>query len=240
MALVAVVAAVSPAFAAPDANEVVRKAIESHGGADALNKYLACVVKSKGTIKTGDFESKFVATNRYQLPDRGKNVIELESEAGSFAFTQVIDGDKVESYLNGKKQTLTDEQAAETRQALYLQELFRLTPLLQPGSYTLKLLEKSPKVGDEATTGVSVAAKGRRDVTLLFSQKSGLLVGVEQKTADEKGKEITRVQTLSEHKKFDGVVRPAKMAITLNGKPFTNSTLDYTHFEKLPASELTK
>jgi len=228
----------STGLTAPDdPKTVIQKAIEAHGGSDVIDKYPAGVIKSKGKITSTDVEVKFNATNRYQLPNLGKNEIEMESTSGEFRSVQLFKGDKVEMFFNNVKQELTDEQASELRQSMYLQELYQLTPLLKGTDWTLKVLDDAPKVGGEETVGISVTKKGRKEVKLFFSKASGLMVQLERKTRNPMDKEATVVQTMSGHKKFDGIVRPTKITTTADGKPFMNVDLDYKHFDQIPASE---
>jgi hypothetical protein len=153
---------------------VVLRAVKAQGGADALAKFQAGVVRYKGTFHLGDDLVSFDGVRTFQLPDRRRIETVSESRGRPFRYVETFDGDKGYVVLSGEVQSMAREQLAETREQLNEAAVASLTPLLGKG-YALTLLGAA-KVGDREAVGVRVSRKGRGDVDLFFDKKDGLLL----------------------------------------------------------------
>jgi len=95
LALALVVA--GSAAADEKAEAVVKKAIEAHGGADALNKYKAGKFKLKGEVSVMGMDFEFTGTVSYMTPDRYKLEVNAEIMGMKLVINQVVKGDSVKS-----------------------------------------------------------------------------------------------------------------------------------------------
>ncbi len=219
-AAVALVLAQAPAQESAEA--VVKKAIEAHGGADALKKFTAGEAKFKGEMTVFGMDLEFTARLVYQLPDKFRMEIDTEAGGQKLAIVQVVNGDKVKNTLNGTAAPLGEAEQKELKQASMMQEISQLAPLVDSKKYTIKL----EKPTDDANV-VLVTAKNLNDTKLFFDKKTGLLTRTERKgLAPSMGEptEVTEVTTLSDYKKVNGIMQPTKMEVTHDGKKFMTMT----------------
>jgi hypothetical protein len=232
-------AVVAPAGRAQDdAKAVIEKAIKAHGGAEALDKYKAGRIKSKGVVTVAGMEITVAGTSVFQLPNQSKSQLEMEVMGQKVPIVQLVNGDKVSLSVGGnKREELTDAQIAEAKNALYLQTVYQLTPLLKE-PFTLKALGES-KFQDKPVVGVQVSGKGQKDVKLYFDKESGLLVRLERMGLEAvEMKEVPTEQVFSDFKEFGGLKRPTKTVIFQDGKKFLESeVLEYQPLEKVDAKE---
>ncbi len=225
---VAVVALASvPAAAQDTAEAIVKKAIEAHGGADALNKYKAGSSKMKGEMNVFGMDLTFTGEMTYLLPDKYKMTIDADVAGQKLAIVQVANGKKYKQTINGMVIPLKDKERDELLQSAMLQEVSQLTPLLDPKRYTIKA-EKDAEVDGKAAAVVLVTAKDFKDTKLFFDKKSGLLVKMERKgLAPSMGdpEEVNEETFLSDYHKVEGVQQPTKTTVHHNGKKFMTMTM---------------
>jgi len=223
LASAAVVLALAPVSAQESAEAVVKKAIEAHGGADLLKKLVAGESKYKGEMTVFGMDLEFTARSVYQLP--GKFRMEIDTEAGGqkLAIVQIVNGTKTKNMLNGMATPLGEAEQKELRQAVMIQEITQLTPLLGDKTYTLK----PEKPTDDANV-VLVTAKDLNDTKLFFDKKTGLLNKIERKgLAPSMGEptEVTEETVMSDYKKVDGVMQPTKVVVNHDGKKFMSMSV---------------
>jgi hypothetical protein len=225
--LAAVAFAVVAAPAQDDVVAVVKKAIDAHGGAKALDQYPAGYYKMKGRLVQDKDEREFTGETTYQRPDKLRVTLELDSGGGKTTVLQVVNGKQAKQLVNDKPAPLTDAQKAELLLTLKLQEVTQFTPLLDPTRYVITA-EKPAKVGTEEAAVVLVTGKDFKDTRLFFSKATGLLVKTERKglaPGGADGKEVTEETLLSDYKKVDGVMSPMKMTVNHDGKKFMEMTV---------------
>lgn len=240
-AVFALVLAAVPAVAQDAAVATVKKAIDAHGGTAALNKSKTARAKTEGTMSLpgGVGEVKFISAAVYALPDKFK--LEMAAEVRGLKMTalQVVNGTavKVKTTMGGVEQTTDEKAVKETLQAVQLQEITTLTPLVVEGSkYTLKA---EPDADGKAV--VLVSGNGARDVKLYFDKTTGLLNKTVRKAlaTSEKGIiEVTEESTLSDFKKTGDALLPTKVVVLHDGKKFMDVTITETKFaDKIEPSE---
>ncbi|MGL4419403.1 MAG: hypothetical protein ACRCZF_01940, partial [Gemmataceae bacterium] len=137
--------------------------------------------------------------------------------------------------------TPDDKAKDETFQAVLLQEVTTLTPLVETKKYTLKA-EKDDTVDGKATAVVAVTGNGLRgEVKLFFDKANGQLLKTERKglASAEKGIiEVREESFLSEFKKTDNALLPTKVLVKHDGKKFMEVTvLETKFFDKLEAAD---
>ena len=220
--------AAAPAARADDAaNEVVKKAIAAHGGADVLNKYKAGTSKMKGDMTVLGMDLEFTGDLAYELPDKYKMTILTEIAGQKHTVVQVVNGSKIKNTLNGTALKVGDAEKVELAQAAAMQEIAQLTPLIGSTKYTIKA-EKDEEVNGKKADVVMVTAKDFKATKLYFDKESHLLVKTSRKgLAPGVGdsQEVIEDTFLSDFQKVEGMMTPMKMAVTHDGKKFMNVTV---------------
>jgi outer membrane lipoprotein-sorting protein len=227
---------------AADVKAVLDKAIAAHGGADNLTKYKAVSMHIKGKLHgvigdsvdvTGEIAS--------QLPDRLRFEMSLTVMGTDLKITQVVKGDKGWVAVNDMIMELTKEQMAEAREQMHVAGVTRLV-VLRDKAYKLSPLGDSKVEGKDAV-GLRVEHKDRRDVSLFFDKKTGLLLKSETRGKDPMAgdKEFTAETLYDDYKKVDGFPVAHKVTVKRDGKLFVESeSSDVKVAEKLDDSTFEK
>jgi hypothetical protein len=226
LGLAAAAVAVSP-LPAQDAAAVVKKAIEAHGGADALNKTRIARSKTKGTITSGDQNIEIISSAVYSLPDKFRTEMAAEVRGLKLTILQVVNGKQVKfkRVLGGTERPVEDKQKEEAAQAVLVQDATTLTPLVEGKKYTIKL-EKDADVEGKAAAVVLVTGNGLKDLLLFFDKETGRLVKSQRKALDASGTgEVNEESFLSDYKKVDGALLPMRMVVKQNGKKLMDVTV---------------
>ena len=209
-----------------DAKAVIAKAIEAHGGADALSKYNAGNTKVKGVLSLFGQDLEFTGDITYEMPDKYRMALNTEVSGQKISLVQIANGAKQKSTQNGMLLKIGDPEKAELTQAMKMQEIAQLTPLLT-AKYTIKA-DKADKVGDVDAAVVVVNAKDFKETRLYFDTKTGLLIKSTRQglhPAASGTKEALEETVMSDFKKFDGVMAPTKMVVTHDGSKFMTMTV---------------
>lgn len=229
-----------PGTAQDDAKGVIEKAIEAHGGAEALEKYPAGKVEGSGTIALLGSELDMTLESMYQLPSKMKNIIEVNFMGQTLRTVQIVNGDRAEMTVNGMEIPLDEPMLDELKQGVQLEEIYRLSPLLDAEQeYELSLLEKSPAIGGKETVGIQVTAgELKSPIELYFDKTSHLLLGVKRRGLGPDGAEADVLAELGNYEELNGVKRPMKMIVKTDDKAFLTIEVDkYTDLEEIPAKE---
>lgn len=237
LAVTALALGVVPARADDQAEAVVKKAIDAHGGADALKKALSGTSAVKGEMTVMGMDLTFTGKITTALPEKMRMDIAVDVMGQKVDVVQVVNGAKVKHTVNGSAAPLEDAQKDELRAGVAGREAATLVPLLDAKRYTLKA-EKDGAVGDAPAAVVVVNGQGLKDVKLYFDKKSGLLVKAERKgLAPGGGGEVESASVFSDFKKVDGVMTPTKHAVHHDGKPFMTMEVTETKYGPVPDSE---
>jgi hypothetical protein len=202
-----------------DARKLIEKAVEAHGGQEALDKFPATATTFKGTFH-GQGEG-IPITGVVSVQGADKQKIEMEVEAGGMKIPIVIvlAGDKGWNKFGKDVTEMDKDQVAEAKEQAYTGWIATLAPLKGKG-FTFSTIGEA-KVGDKVAVGVKVSQKGRRDVDLYFDKASGLLVRTEAQVKDDMtGQEVTEETVLSDYKAVKGVRHAMKFTVKRNGKLF--------------------
>lgn len=227
---------------AADVKAVLDKAIAAHGGADNLTKYKAVNMQIKGKLLgvIGD-SVDFTGDIASQLPDRLRFEMSLTVMGTDVKITQVVKGDKGWAAVNGMVMELSKEQMAEAKEQMYVSRVTRLVAL-RDKAYKLSPLGEAKVEGKDAV-GVRVEHKDRRDVSLYFDKKTGLLLKTETRGKDPMmgDKEFTAETFYDDYKKVDDLPVAHKVSIKRDGKPFLETeNSDVKLAEKLDDSTFDK
>src|SRR6478672_3139845 len=132
--LVVALSAAGLAAADDKAEATVKKGIEAHGGADALNKYKAGRFKMKGDMSLLGMDLEFTGDLAYSLPDRYRMEMTTEIMGMKMVIRQVVKGEAIKSTVNvGGMDVPTgggDAEKEELKLAAAMQDAEQLTPLL--------------------------------------------------------------------------------------------------------------
>jgi hypothetical protein len=232
--------AAAPAAAQDKAAEaVVRKAIDAHGGKDALAKHTTTKFTIKGTLRTGSIDNPFTGVVTTSAPGKYRMEMEATLDRQKYSATQVVNGEAVRSTrtLNALPlAALSDAEKEELVTATAVQEANLLTPLLDPKRFTLKAGPDEPVAGKPAATVVATLVEAKKDVKLFFDRDTGLLVKTSRKGLGpgEAGPiEVTQDAEMSDFKEFDGVKVATAVKVQHDGKPFmTIAVTAYARVEK--------
>lgn len=222
LAILAVVLVAGVVRAADDdaakAKAVVEKAVKAAG----WDKNGANVHKTwtdKGTLHLGGEKLEYTGEWWFSGPDKYRMQVKLNFGGTDVAVTAVTNGDKAWESDGNQTREVADEKLEYTRNQVYLQWVYTLTPLLTEKGFTLKPID-GVKVGGAETNGVEVTHKDRPAVKLYFDAKTGLLAKAEVKVKNEfEGwKETTDEITFSEWKAgADKKMYPVKSTVTRGG-----------------------
>ena len=250
MGVAAALVAAGIASADDKAEAVVKKGIDAHGGADALNKYRGGRFKMKGELHIQGMDLEITGNLAYSLPDRYRMEIDTEVMGIKVKINQTVKGDKVRSTVTANGMTMpapgSDEenQKDELKLAAAMQEAEQLTPLLDKKKYTIKAGDEVEVNGRKASVVVVTPANIKKEFKLFFDKDSGLIV----KTAHRglgpgdgnAAVEVLEETYVSDYKKVNGVQVPMKMEVKHDDKKFMALTLsDYELVEKIDDKEFT-
>jgi hypothetical protein len=208
------------------AEAVVRKAIDAHGGKDALAKHTTVKFTIKGTLRVGSTDNPFGAA--VTTGGAGKYRLEMEAtlEKQKYSVTQVVNGSAVKSgrTLNGLPlAALSDAEREELVTAAAVQEAGQLMPLLDPKRFTLKTAPDELVAGKSAAGVMATLVESKKDLKLLFDRETGLLVKTSRKGLGpgENGPvDVVQDAEMSGFKVFEGVKVATVVKVTHDGKPF--------------------
>jgi hypothetical protein len=244
LALALVVA--GSAAADEKAEAVVKKAIEAHGGADALNKYKAGKFKLKGEVSVMGMDFEFTGTVSYMTPDRYKLEVNAEIMGMKLVINQVVKGDSVKSSgtIGGMQIPMnSDAEKQELKMAAVLQEAEQLTPLLDATKFTIKSGDDDTVNGKKAAVLIVTPKAVDKELKLYFDKESGLVVKTAHKgvgAGDGAPTEVLEETYHTEYKKISGVQTATKLTVTHDGKKFmTMDVSDIELLEKIDDKEFT-
>jgi hypothetical protein len=198
--------------------EMIRKAVQAHGGQKALENYKAAAVKTKGTVHVmGGI--KFTTEDRFQLPDKYRTEIELDVNGMNIKIMQAFDGKQGWLQAGGNTLDLDDKMVSESKSLMYGARIIGLVDLLKDKNFQFSPLGEA-KVTDRPAVGVLVKLKGQRDVSLFFDKQNGMLVKSVMVVFDPMSQmEVTQEKIYSEYKAVEGRQVPYKIAILQDGNP---------------------
>jgi RNA polymerase sigma factor (sigma-70 family) len=239
----------------PKAIGIIERAIKSHGGADALNKYTGGWSKTTSKATAADSDILITSETTFQYPDKYRTAIRIDIKppangievkggpAGvqSSEIVQVFDGRKAKKTLNGAACELNEEEKAQLQSGFVLLNARRLTPLLDDRQYTLKAEQD---VGDEQV--VEVTANPLQIGRMPFSFFLGGKQGDDVKALDFPAKGVDAVRMFFD-KKTGLLAKISHRAIDPSADDRKESTIDMLFADykdvqgvKVPMKQLTR
>ena len=209
-----------------------------------MTKHKAAQMREKGKITLpGMAAADFTDESAYMLPDKFKQVFEMEIMGMKFVMNSLVVGDKVtvEGSVGGQKIDLGDETTEAFKDVPHILRVSQLVPLVKDKAFELSLISDD-KVDDKKVVGVRVSAKGQKDVSVFFDKDTGLMLKLEYRTKGPGGAEVTEARIVKEYAKDkDGVPYAKKSVVLHDGKTFMEAeTVEHKYLEKLDDAEFKK
>ena len=214
-----------------DAKAIVGKAVEAHGGAALLKKYAAATSKGSGIIKIDGKDIPATFEIAFEQPGKLRMTLGADFDAQKIVVVQIMNGDKFKGTTNGAADKIGDVEKGELKQAVVMQDLSMLYPLLGE-KYTLTK-DKDDKADGKDCFVVVATGKDLKPVRAYFDKGTGLLVKHIRKGMARSSKgfvEVNEEATLSDFRKVEGVSVGHKMVVTHDGKPFMTATMSEIKF----------
>ncbi len=232
--LIALLLINTPIFAQSDAKEIITRAMDAHGGKEALNKAQQYKRTSTGTIFFGQTQT-FTDELLVAFPNRIKLSIKLESKEN---ILMGLEGDMGWSIASGVPVDLSKEKVNELKEESFFLQTTNLTKLLEPTT-KLTILEES-KVAGKVMLGVKATLAGGPEVSLYFDKETYMLAKAERKSK-QAGADILKSVVYMEYQSFGAVKFASKETHLLGGNKFVeNKNIAYTVLEKVEASMFQK
>jgi hypothetical protein len=223
-AVLAVVAVAGAQPAGPAPADVIRKAIDAHGGLAVLKKYPAGTSKITGKVNINGTDFQFTGSLAFAVPGRVKLEMTVEAFGQKTALVQIVNGDKVKQLEAGTPSRLDPAMQAELKESAVIQEMSLLYPLLDTAKYSLTP-EAAVAVDGAPASVVLVRAKGLKDARLYFDQKTGLLAALRREGLDPQQKKVDELTAFSAYRPASGMMVPMRSRVTHDGKGFMDLTV---------------
>jgi hypothetical protein len=227
------------ASAQDDANKILDRAVQAHGGAAKLSQLKGQTSKARGKIEVqGGLE--FTQESAVQHPDKLKEVIHLSVNGMNVDVITVYNGKQ--GWLNVAGQTMPMEGTTleAVKDAIDTMALSRLAFM---GGKDLQVASLGEgKVNDKAVLGVKVSRKGHKDVNMYFDKGTGLLAKLEHRVKDPmSGQEVTEERIILDYQDVDGMKVAKKVTVNRDGmKHMEAEVLEVKLLDKLDDSQFGK
>ncbi len=213
-----------------DTKPILDKAIKAHGGMEKLQKLkkMSVVTKAKGKIQQPVVIDITLETSAQD--NKSRQVIEGEIANTKFKQVILLDGKKIQIFINGQEYKLDDKKMQkEIEERLYAEKITGLV-FFQEKGFKLSPLGEA-KVNGKPALGIRVSSEGHRDVNLFFDKDSGLLVKTETRAADlMSGEEKTEEKVLQDYKQQDGYFLPRRVSVLQDGKELLSLEIEDIKF----------
>ena len=217
---------------AADARAQVEKAVQAHGGANALAKMQRMVRTSSGSMFLFGQPSPFRDELTVSLPSKWR--LDLATTAnGQQNRMQLIVNENDSWQGNSLGMNLSPkERTAELQNESRVMWFATLVPLLQDKALQLAPIPGAP-VDMRPTQGISVTQTGKPEIRLYFDAQSNLLVKIARKTR-EGGLEIEKEYFYANHQPVQGVMMPAKYVEFSSGRKFVEvNSINYKFLDSV-------
>jgi hypothetical protein len=209
----------SRTLAQSDAQAIVEKAIQAHGGAEKLDRMRALKAKARGVAETPIGPVKFTQESSVLLSGKIKETSHNEVKDMKVDIVTVYDGEHGWISVNGQTRDMDDKLLTAMKDNVYRIGLARMTTLKDP---SIKLAPASEaKVNDRPAVGVKISKEGQKDVTFYFDKETGLLAKIEQQSLDfTTGQDVPEERIITEYQDIDGLKTSKKGVVMRDGKKF--------------------
>jgi hypothetical protein len=233
-----VVIAQEPAGNDPPA--LIRRAIQAHGGPDKLDRLRLVREKTEGTLTVLSQKTAFTSETLQRLPGQYRHTLKAEVSGKKIDIVEVFDGKNGWILEGGLTRAVDEKTAAGWKATAHAAHVASLTPLLAADKgYKLTALPET-KVQGKPALGVKVSSPEQRDVNLWFDRDTGLLVKRDLRPHAGTTQSVQE-EIYSDFKEVEGLMRPARVRILINGAPHAEAVIRSTEFlDKIDDKEFAK
>jgi hypothetical protein len=214
-----------------DAAAIIRKAIKAHGGEENLDKLMACMVESQGSLElypnlAGVFEYTF-KSELTAKPGKFKESVKIfqtinNGDAQPYMSIHNVYNGEGQIVRDGKGEFLKDQALKEFKAQAYHRTVCLLTPLLRDRKFKLTVVDRDAKVSGNAAVAIMVHHQDYQDIVLYFDKESGRLVKSKRDFFHVgKKKEMELLTFFSDFKTVEGAVIPHRVVTYHDGKQFS-------------------
>jgi hypothetical protein len=203
----------------PKVKEILRKAIDAHGGRQNLLRQGHALTEAKVAYSRDPDNPPQVFTieEHFCSPSRLRSTVVITVAGRRHQSVSVLDGTKGWASLDGETREMTGAEFKQAQDGLYQTRVIQLLPLMEGPGFALAPLAES-KVGGRPAVGVSVESKGRDPMRLFFDKRSGLLVKIERRTRGPDKKEHLTEMYFEQYKSFSGLQFATKKRLIIDGR----------------------
>jgi len=220
---------------ADDATSIVQKAIQAAGYPNH-NKVYHETWDEKGKMTLFGQSMPYDSKWTFEAPDKYRFGMKMKFQGQNMEITFIQNGKKAKESAMGQSRELEGAKLEETTHSAYQMWVLSLRPLVHESGFKLTALGESKFHGKDVTR-VKVQREGRRDITLHFDRKTGLLAGCADKARDEfqNWKEVDQETILGDYDKgANGEMVYKSMIVHRDGKPLLDSKFsNHVRSEKL-------
>jgi hypothetical protein len=219
-----------------DAQAILLKAIDAHGGKNKLSQVRTEITTTRGTLRIPDSgDLPFTAETYSQLPGQFKNVVRTAFQGQTLVLIQILDGDRTFASVNGIAKPIPAPVLDDMKEARFAENVLTLTPLLEDKAYKVAAL-KEQDIKGRAALGVVVQAAGHKDYRMYFDKTSGLLVKTARQALNEKEQEVLQETYWDDYKETAGIQRPRRFVMFQNGMVHSLGEITEVRYpDRLPA-----
>jgi hypothetical protein len=223
-----------------DPPALIRRAIQAHGGADKLDRLRLVREKSEGTLTVLGQKTAFTSETLQRLPGQYRHALKAEISGKKIDIVEVFDGKNGWKVEGGLTKPVDDKTATGWKATAHAAHVASLTPMLAADKgYKLTALPET-KVSEKPALGVKVSCPEQRDVTLWFDRESGLLVKRDLRPHAGSAESVQE-EIYSDFKEIEGLKRPTKVRILINGVLHAEVVIRSTEFlERIDDKEFAK
>lgn len=225
--------------------ELLNKAIQAHGGAEALEKLSIATWKGRGLLYKDGKEDKplpFYGEWSAELPDNYRYTYAFKGIGGRLPVTTGLMGDKAWRTLRPDRgaDDLSEQQMKNEKDEAHAWHVSHLAPLLTK-DYQLMGLPQTQRDG-RTIIGLKVDRKGFRSIYLFFDKQTNLLIYMDRKVYDlEKKQEVMLETSYLNFKQMGGATLPQSIAMRQSKKLVLELDIDtVTPVASLPSKQFEK
>lgn len=181
------------------AKELLTKAIQAHGGMEALQKLSSANWKGRGLLYREGKEDKplpFFGDWSAELPDKYRYTYAFKGIGGGrLPVTTGFSGDKAWRTMRPDRgaDDLTEQQMKVEKEEAHAWQVSRLVPLMNT-DYQLMSLPATQRDGRNIV-GLKVDRKSYRSIYLFFDRQTHLLIYLDRKVFDPEKKQEVMLET---------------------------------------------
>jgi hypothetical protein len=219
-----------------EATAIINKAIKAHFPKGTDTKKQSVRTKAKGTLHVGGMDLPFTQEVSVQN-GMFKEVMELEAGGQKVLVTSVFNGKEAWIRAGPQDVKVTDEILNEFKDAAYSMGMMQ-GMFFKDKTVKFSLIGEA-KVKDKDAIGVTISREGKKDISVYFDKKTGLMAKIEKRGRDfQSGQEVQEERFILEYQDVNGNKSAKKIEVLRDGKAFLEAEiLEVQSLEKIDDSE---